>query len=115
MTGNKKYVKRVQALIIWDDPQRYEEVMVANRNKVGAPFQYAESLFAALAAVKSVTELPYRHMHGMLIETLGDGDCPATQPYTEDFRHWRSKGTAACLPSRATGQYRSVSQSTPPA
>ena len=35
--------------------------MVTNRNKVGAPFQYAESLFAALAAVKSMTGLPYRH------------------------------------------------------
>ena len=52
MTDNERYVKRGQALIIRDDPQRHEEVMVANRNKVGAPFQYAESLFAALAAVK---------------------------------------------------------------
>ena len=48
MTDNKKYVKRGQALIIRDDPQRYEEMAGANRNKVGAPFQYAESLFAAL-------------------------------------------------------------------
>ena len=36
--------------------------MAANRNKAGAPFQYAESLFAALAAVKSMTGLPYRHL-----------------------------------------------------
>ena len=48
----------------------------ANRNKVGAPFQYAESLFAALAVVKSMTGLPYRRLQGMLIETLGDGDSP---------------------------------------
>ena len=59
MTDNEKYVKRGQALIIRDDPQRHEDpLMVANRNKVGAPFQYAESLFAALAAVKSMTGLP---------------------------------------------------------
>ena len=45
MTDNEKYVKRGQALIIRDDPQRHEEAMAANRNKVGAPFQYAESLF----------------------------------------------------------------------
>ena len=55
MTDNVKSVKRGQALIIRDDPQRHEGVMVANRKKVGAPFQYAESLFAALAAVKSTT------------------------------------------------------------
>ena len=53
-----------QALIIRDDPQRYEEVTGANRNKTGAPFQYAESLFAALAVVKSMTGLPYRHLQG---------------------------------------------------
>ena len=35
MTDNEKYVKRDQARIIWDDPQRYEEVTGANRNKVG--------------------------------------------------------------------------------
>ena len=46
MTDNEKYVKRGQALIVGDDPQRHEEVAAANRNKVGAPFQYAESLFA---------------------------------------------------------------------
>ena len=60
ITDNTKYVKRGQALIIRDDPQRYEEVMSANRNKAGALFQYAESLFAVLAVVKSITGLPYR-------------------------------------------------------
>ena len=35
MTDNRKYIKRGQALIIWDDPQRYEEeVAGANKNKV---------------------------------------------------------------------------------
>ena len=78
MIDNKKYVKRGQALIIRDDPQRYEEVMGANRNKVGVPFQYAKSLFAALAAVKSMTGLSYRHLHRVLIGTLGDLDVPCS-------------------------------------
>ena len=76
MTDNKKYVKYSQAPIIWDDPQRCEEVTGASSNKMGAPFRYAESLFAALAMVKSMTGLPYRHLQGMLIETLGDRDSP---------------------------------------
>ena len=59
----------------------------ANRNKVGAPFPYAESLFVALAAVKSVTGLPYRHLQGMLIEALGDGDSPC---YTTMHRRFQA-------------------------
>ena len=35
MTDNKKYVKCGQALIIRDDPQRYEEVTGADRNRAG--------------------------------------------------------------------------------
>ena len=76
MTDNEKYVKCGQALIIWDDPQRRKDVTGANRNKVGAPFRYAESLCATQAVVKSMTGLPYRHLQGMLIETPGNGDLP---------------------------------------
>ena len=47
-TDNEKYVKRGQALIIVDDPQRREGVVVINRNKAGVPFQYTGSPFAAL-------------------------------------------------------------------
>ena len=87
MTDNVKSVKRGQALIIRDDPQRHEGVMVANRKKMGAPFQYAESLFVALAAVKSTAGLPYRHLQGMLIETLGDWDTPC---YTTIYRRFQA-------------------------
>ena len=54
MTDNEKYVKRGQALVIGDDPQRHEEVAATNRSKAGALFRYAESLFVALAVVKSI-------------------------------------------------------------
>ena len=43
MTGNEKYVKCSQTLIIGDDLQRHEEEVFANRNKMGVPFQYAGS------------------------------------------------------------------------
>ena len=54
---------------------------------MGVPFQYAESLFMALAVVKSMTGLPYRHLQGMLIETLGDGDSPC---YTTIYRRFQA-------------------------
>ena len=87
ITDNKKYVKRGQALIIRDDPQRHEEVTGVNRNKVGAPFRYAESLFMAPAVVKSMTGLPYRHLQGMLIETLGGRDSPC---YATIYRRFQA-------------------------
>ncbi len=59
-TDNEKYIRRGQALIIRDDPERCIEVKKANRHKVGAPFQYADSFFASLAAVKSTIRIPYR-------------------------------------------------------
>ena len=85
----EKHVRRGQALIIRDDPQRHEVVMVASRNKVGAPFQHAESLLAALAAVKSMAGLPYRHLQGMPVETLGDLDTPC---YTTIYRRFQALG-----------------------
>ena len=86
MIDNKKYVKCGQALIIWDDPQIYEEVTGANRNKVGASSRYAESLFVVLTVVKSMTGLPYRHLQGMLIETPGDWDSPCYTTICKRFQ-----------------------------
>ena len=63
------------------------DTLDANRNKVGAPFQYAESLFMALEVVKSMTGLPYRHLQGMLIETLSDEDSPC---YTTIHRRFQA-------------------------
>ena len=76
MTDNEKYVKRGHALIIGDDPQRHEEVAAANRNKVGAPFRYAESQFAALAVVKSMTGLPYRHLQRLKSANIHEDSKP---------------------------------------
>ena len=44
--------------------------MATNRNKVDAPFQYAESLFAALAVVKSMTGLPYRSVRQVYLLSI---------------------------------------------
>ena len=61
-TYNEKYVKRGQALVVRDDPQRRMGVRDANRHKVGAPFRYADSLFAALAVIKSIIDLSYNRL-----------------------------------------------------
>ena len=63
-------------MIIRDDPQRLEEE-VTNRNKADAPFQYAESLFAALIAVKSMVGLPYRHLPGLESASIHEDSMPS--------------------------------------
>ena len=60
--------------------------MTANKNRAGMPFWYAKLLFVALAVVKSMTGLPYRHLQGMLIKTLGDRDLPC---YTTIYRKFQ--------------------------
>ena len=86
-TDNEKYIRRGQALIIHDDPERCVEVKKANRHKVGAPFQYADSFFASLAAVKSMIHIPYRNLMGMVLEVLREEQVPH---YTTIFRRIQS-------------------------
>ena len=77
MAGQKLQasIRRGPALIIQDDPQRHEEA--TNRNKVGAPFQYAESLFATLAVVKSMPGLPYRYLQGLESVNIHENSKPS--------------------------------------
>ena len=86
-TDNEKYIRRGQALIIHDDPERCVEVKKANRHKVGAPFQYADSFFASLAAVKSMIHIPYRNLMGMILKVLDGEKVPH---YTTIFRRIQS-------------------------
>ena len=73
---NEKYIRRGQALIVHDDPESHIEVKKANRHKVGASFQYANSFFASLAAVKSMIHIPYRNLIGMVLEVYKDTSAP---------------------------------------
>ena len=86
-TDNEKYIRRGQALIIHDDLKRCIEVKKANRHKVGAPFQYADSFFASLAVVKSMIHIPYRNLMGMILEVLNDEKVPH---YTTIYRRIQS-------------------------
>ena len=50
---------RCQARPGWNGSVPAECHVATNRNKSGAPFQYAELLFAVLAVIKLITELPH--------------------------------------------------------
>ena len=57
MTDNRKYVKRGQALIILDDPQRYEEMAGANRNNAVSRifcFLYSVVMFNAWVMINAM-------------------------------------------------------------
>ena len=101
-TGNGKYVRRGQVLVIHDNPQKHREVRDANMHKGGAPFRYADSLLAALAMVKSMIGLSYKHLQGTLMMTLRNEDAP---DHTTIYRRLQSMdingGTATSSPSQA--------------
>ena len=54
---------------------------------IGAPFQYADSFFASLTAVKSMIHIPYRNLMGMILEVLNDEKVPH---HTTIFRRIQS-------------------------
>ena len=93
---NEKYIRRGQALIIRDDPERHTEVKEANRRKVGILSQYANSFFAALAAVKSMIHIPYRNLMGMILEALDGEKVPH---YTTIFRRIQSLESGGAVES----------------
>ena len=86
-TDNEKYVRRGRALIVHDDSESHVEVKKANHHKVGVPFQYADSFFASLVAVKSMIHIPYRNLMDMVLEVYKDAK---VFHYTTIFRRIRS-------------------------
>ena len=91
---NEKYVRHGQELVVRDDPQRRVEIRGTSRHKAGAPFRYADSLFVALAIIKSITSLLYRHLQGMLAMTPRDEGSPDYATIYKRLQSWVSRRTA---------------------
>ena len=64
-------------LIIPDDQETQSvELAKKNRHKNGAPFKYTETMFAAIAIIKSMAHLPSRQLAGMVEEMLPQSQTP---------------------------------------
>ncbi len=68
--GDMEYVMRGEKLVILDDPARHEQLRRANKKKNGRPFQYADSLFAAICVIKTMTGISYRLCEGIAGKAL---------------------------------------------
>ena len=88
-TNNDKYVERGRMVIINYDPEWEADVIKANCKKNGAPFQYAKALFAAAATLRSMFQIPYRQLEGMISEMIGDEHSPS---YPTIYRRIRDIG-----------------------
>ena len=64
-TDNEKYVRRGADLVIEYNPEWEGDVRRANEGKVGAPYQYAETLVMMAAALRSALGVKYRQLEGM--------------------------------------------------
>ncbi len=69
-SADDKYVSRGRQLMLHDDSDMMRELKKANRNKIGHPFEYADSLFAGIATIKAMTNLSYRCLQGLAGEML---------------------------------------------
>ena len=76
-TDNKKYVERGASLIIECDPEWEAEVGRANAGKVGAPYQYAETLVMLAAGIRVALGVRYRQLQGMVGKMVGRSNTPA--------------------------------------
>ena len=75
-TDNAKYVKRGAGLVIAHDQEWEDDVRRANEGKVGAPYQYAETLVMMAAALRSALGVRYRQLEGMVGGMVGESNTP---------------------------------------
>ena len=76
-TDNEKYVKRGADLFIVYDSAWEVEVEQANEGKIGAPYQYSETLLMLAAAVKVGLGVPYRQLEGIVGKMIGESKTPS--------------------------------------
>ena len=76
-TDNEKYVKRGADLFIVYDFAWEVEVEQANEGKIGAPYQYSETLLMLAAAVKVGLGVPYRQLEGIVGKMIGESKTPS--------------------------------------
>ena len=75
---NEKYVERGRMLIMQDDSKEWaKDLKRVNRRKNGAPFRYANAMFASVAIIRSMLQLPYRQLAGMMSEMLQECGTPS--------------------------------------
>jgi len=74
--NDARYVALGRMLVLSKSPDYEDELARANKNKNGAPFRYAESLFMSLAAMRSFCGLSFRVLEGAAEASIGEDDAP---------------------------------------
>ena len=76
-TDNEKYVKRGADMFIEYNPEWKCEVNHANKGKVGAPYQYSETLIMLTAALRVGIGVRYRQLEGIVGKMIGESNTPS--------------------------------------
>ena len=76
-TDNEKYVKRGADMFIEYNPEWEDEVSHANKGKVGAPYQYSETLIMLAAALRVGLGIQYRQLEGTVGKMIGESRTPS--------------------------------------
>ena len=72
-----QYVKRGADMFIEYNPEWKCEVNRANKGKVGAPYQYSETLIMLTAALRVGTGVRYRQLEGIIGKMIGEYNAPS--------------------------------------
>ena len=84
-TDNEKYVKRGADMFIEYNPEWEDEVSHANKGKVGAPYQYSETLIMLAAALRVGLGIQYRQLEGTVGKMIGN---PGRPPSASSASGW---------------------------
>ena len=76
-TDNEKYVKRGADMFIEYNPEWEDEVSHTNKGKVGAPYQYSETLIMLAAALRVGLGVRYRQLEGTVGKMIGESRTPS--------------------------------------
>ena len=76
-TDNEKYVKRGADMFIEYNPEWEGDVRYANKGKVGAPYQYSETLIMLAAALRVGMGVRYRQLEGAIGKMIGESRTPS--------------------------------------
>ena len=71
-TDNEKYVKQGADIFIEYNLKWEDEVSHANKGKVGAPYQYSETLIMLAAAIRVGMGVRYRQLEGAVGKMIGE-------------------------------------------
>ena len=77
--------------VVQYSPEWKREVNHANKGKVGAPYQYSETLIMLTAALRVGIGVRYRQLEGIIGKMIGESNTPRVDEQKVEGKTWFCK------------------------